>query len=285
MSIVKNWCFTLNNPSSTDEETIKAWHPDLASYCIYGRETGDSGTPHLQGYVQLCKKKRLTGMKKLLPTAHWEPAKADFEKNYSYCSKDGDFVEHGEHAKAGAPTMQQRIAKNKRLRDTPLNELIDNGEISIMDVRKLKNAKLDLAQEKPAFGATDVRGTWIYGPPGTGKSRSARADYGDDIYLKAQNKWWDGYTGQQTVILDDMDNDALGHHLKIWTDRYACTGEVKGGTINLQHRKFIVTSNFSIDELFEKPQIAQALKRRFTVVHLPGNEEPPGMHPLFTQPN
>jgi hypothetical protein len=127
--------------------------------------------------------------------------------------------------------MQQRIAKNKRLRDTPLNELIDSGEISIMDVRKLKNAKLDLAQEKPAFGATDVRGTWIYGPPGTGKSRSARADYGDDIYLKAQNKWWDGYTGQQTVILDDMDNGALGHHLKIWTDRYACTGEVKGGTI------------------------------------------------------
>jgi hypothetical protein len=127
-----------------------------------------------------------------------------------------------------------------------------------MDVRKLKNAKLDLAQEKPAFGATDVRGTWIYGPPGTGKSRFARADYGDDIYLKAQNKWWEGYTGQQTVILDDMDNDALGHHLKIWTDRYACTGEVKGGTINLQHRKFIVTSNFSIDELFEKPQIAAA---------------------------
>jgi hypothetical protein len=281
MAITCNWTFTINNYTEVDETTLAGLVPDIASYVVFGREVGDSGTPHLQGYMQLVKKKRLTGMKKLHFTAHWEPAKAGFKANHDYCTKDGDFVEHGKHRGSGAPTMEERIARNKRLRDTPLNELVDSGDISVMDVRKLKNAKLDLAQEKPAFAASDVRGVWIYGPPGSGKSRKAREDFGDDIYLKAQNKWWDGYTGQKTVILDDMDTDALGHHLKIWTDRYACTGEVKGGTVNLQHEVFIVTSNFSIDDLFEKPQIALALKRRFKVEYK-GEDDPSGYHPDFT---
>lgn len=38
-----------------------------------------------------------------------------------------------------------------------------------------------------------VRGIWIWGPPGTGKTTFARTEYSDSVYIKAQNKWWDGY--------------------------------------------------------------------------------------------
>jgi len=71
-----------------------------------------------------------------------------------------------------------------------------------------------------------------------------------DAYIKDQSKWWDGYTGQQTVILDDLDSDCLSHHLKIWLDKYPCFGEFKGGKTALQHTKFIITSNYSIETLF-----------------------------------
>jgi hypothetical protein len=33
-------------------------------------------------------------------------------------------------------------------------------------------------------------------------------------------------------------------------DKYPCTGEIKGSTVPLLHKHFIVTSNYSIDELW-----------------------------------
>jgi hypothetical protein len=46
----------------------------------------------------------------------------------------------------------------------------------------------------------------------------------------------------------------LGHYLKIWADKYPCTGEIKGATVQLKHHRFIVTSNKDIDDLFNKPE-------------------------------
>lgn len=50
--------------------------------------------------------------------------------------------------------------------------------------------------------------------------------------------------------MDDVDSDCLGHLIKIWTDRYACYGEIKSSTIPLNHKTFVVTSNYSIADLF-----------------------------------
>lgn len=145
---------------------------------------------------------------------------------------------------------------------------MDEGLIHIKDYIKLKQCvqQYTLDTSKPT-DADGVRGIWYWGGPGTGKSRTAREKY-PNAYLKAQNKWWDGYTGQEHVILDDLDTDVLGHYLKIWADRYACTGEVKGGTIPLLHKTLVVTSNYSIEQLFTKDtEMALAIRRRFRVTH------------------
>lgn len=94
-------------------------------------------------------------------------------------------------------------------------------------------------------------GIWIYGPPGTGKSTSVRNMY-PELFIKAQNKWWDGYEGEETVLLDDLDKygACLGHYLKIWSDRYVFKGETKGSTVPICPKRFIVTSNCTIPQIF-----------------------------------
>lgn len=88
-----------------------------------------------------------------------------------------------------------------------------------------------------------------------------------DAFEKPQNKWWDGYRGESIVIIDDLDTDTLGHYLKRWADRYPVKGEVKNGTVNLSYRRLFVTSNHTIEGLFEKqPGMIAPLQRRFQVV-------------------
>lgn len=85
----KYWAFTLNNWSKEELETLETILSE--DEYIIGKEVGDSGTPHLQGYVSF--KKKVRPMEKIKnPRIHWEKCKGNREQNINYCSKDKDFV-------------------------------------------------------------------------------------------------------------------------------------------------------------------------------------------------
>jgi len=55
-----------------------------------------------------------------------------------------------------------------------------------------------------------LRGIWIWGESNTGRSTEAKRiaqQTGEDIYYvrPEQLRFWDGYTGQRTIILEDFD--------------------------------------------------------------------------------
>lgn len=69
------------------------------------------------------------------------------------------------------------------------------------------------------------------------------------------------------MVIDDLDSNALGHHLKIWADHYPFTAEYKGGSRYIRPDKIVVTSNYHPDELWpEDKTMADAIKRRFTLI-------------------
>lgn len=86
-------CFTINNPEEEEfPHLLKLFDNEDYRYII-GKEVGESGTPHLQGYVEFNGRQlSLRQLKAINARAHWERARGDRKSNVSYCSKEGDFV-------------------------------------------------------------------------------------------------------------------------------------------------------------------------------------------------
>lgn len=91
------WCFTLNNPTDQDRQHVGSLGVNpLRKYMVVGRESGESGTPHLQGFVIFTKPVTRYRVSRLLPRAHLEVARGTSPQAADYCKKDGDYDEYGE---------------------------------------------------------------------------------------------------------------------------------------------------------------------------------------------
>lgn len=76
----------------------------------------------------------------------------------------------------------------------------------------------------------DLRSQWHYGPTGTGKSHHCRTTYGESLFIKSNDIWWDGYEGQENVLIEELGpRQIAGHHIKIWADHYPFKAAIKGG--------------------------------------------------------
>jgi hypothetical protein len=261
----RSYVFTINNYTDEEYEAIQGME---CRYLIVGKEVGAEGTPHLQGYILFRNARSFNTIKRLLPRAHIEPAKGNAEQNIDYCSKDGDYFEKGDR-----PVSQKRKGEAEKQRWEDARSAAKEGRLDDIDAdiyvrqyRTLKMIKKDHMQDIPDHD--DVTGIWFYGAAGTGKSRTARQDY-PGAYLKMCNKWWDGYNNEDNVIIDDFDKNhsVLGHHLKIWADRYAFIAETKGGAVKIRPKKIIVTSQYHITDIWDDCETREALQRRFSVTH------------------
>ena len=142
----------------------------------------------------------------------------------------------------------------------------DEPEIALRTYHTLRTIQRDYAP-KPS-NLPDVCGIWLWGPSGSGKSYMAREISRDHFYLKPANKWWDGYQNEDFVIIEDFDrvHHVLGHHMKLWADRYAFTAEVKGNSFSYRPKCVIVTSNWHPSEIWGgERQTLDPILRRFHI--------------------
>lgn len=82
----KNMVFTFNNPPPNALEILETKFKLFNCEYIFQGETGESGTPHIQGYIE-CPKKMRWNQFHLPDTIHWERRAGTREQARDYCAK------------------------------------------------------------------------------------------------------------------------------------------------------------------------------------------------------
>lgn len=193
----RHWCFTINNYT---EEDIEKLNKVECEYLIYGKEVGERETPHLQGFITLINKKRLTWIKKNIhATGHFETKRGTVLQAVTYCKKDGDFTERGEvpreqtarGSQASKEKYQQII---KHAREGNMFEIETEHPTVFLQYNRILSSLFTCDKHDQLF----TRGVWIYGRSGSGKTSTVRRLLENGFYDKApRTKWWDGYKGEK----------------------------------------------------------------------------------------
>lgn len=262
MSARKGWGFTLHNYTAENVQAFRdLYNPEddgsIIVYICWGYEIcPTTGTPHLQGYVHLSKRKRRNQVLELLPVhAHLTGANGTAKDNQKYCSKEDTkdpnaevpFEEWG--TCPGGPGTRNDLHEacamaqaGKRLRD-------------IVELYPVAVAKFHR-------GLTVVRGlrsrvprprpeVWVFwGEPGAGKTfgcrQQANDQFADDeIYSHRGGKWWQDYDGEKCVIFNDFTGGCISvteWNRLIDTEPYAL--ETKGGSAWAEFTKVLISSNY-----------------------------------------
>lgn len=267
MAQSRNHCFTLNNPVGGDLDVIMQWE---CAYIVVGEEVGASGTPHLQGYVEWGKAKRLTALKALDPRIHWEARKGTAKQAATYCKKDGKFHERGTASEQGKRSDLDVVGA-MIVAGAPIETVAAAYPGTYIKYAKgiqaLKATTLKHRTAKPTI-------TWTWGLAGVGKSRSVIEAH-PSHYIKDGTQWWDGYTQQEAIIIDDFDHARWPYRdLLRLLDRYEYQGQVKGGYVPINSPFIHITAEKAPHDLWRDNELAQVLRRIDKIVHLEATPSP-----------
>ena len=220
-------------------------------------------------------------------------------KSVEYCMKDGNYVAHGFDPK-------EYLESSKKKRSGSVNwyeaaEWVQAGKSLVefpnqafiaRNLRQLQLYRAWLATQRPVHRVSTngtpyvVRTVVLFGPTGVGKSRWANTGLhkirdapggvgsATTYVLPVQRSggvWWDGYMGEQVLVLDEFDPSkvALLNLLRI-LDQYKYTGMVKGGTMTADWTEVIITCQHNPRDWYKEASHArlQALLRRIKICYV-----------------
>lgn len=269
MSQNRNWCFTLNNYTDAEYETIINLS---CKYVIVGKEVGEKGTPHLQGYIEFNAGKRLTTMKKLIPRAHFEIRRGTAEQAATYCKKDGNYTERGTISQQGKRTdlnaIKEEIMNGKKVDDL----LLENPELYHQYGRTLE--RIEELRHLKEYRTEMTKGTWLWGATGVGKTHRALEGFHPDTHYiyPNDNGWWDGYRGQETVVFNDFRGEIPYALMLQLVDKYPMTVKRRGRPpMPFVSKHVIVTSALPPEDVYHNVSARDSIEqllRRFTVTEV-----------------
>ncbi len=274
----RNVCFTSNNPSLIE----KVFWRDLATrnimphnirYFILQEEIGEAGesntgTVHLQGYIEFTRSKSLTQLKHDFgDSIHWESRRGTQLEARNYCRKQRTRV-------LGGMSLESGTAARSRFSGDMIEALEQGAKPSeIAENFPKEFIKKCCGIERWYNKVTaKVPRKWqmevviCFGPTGVGKSWWACEENADVYHVPwpmGGRWWWPEYEGEECVVMDEFRHQIkMDLMLKI-LDRHPMKIEWKGGNTEFRSKTIIITTNIDPMQWYPNVQDRSMLRRRF----------------------
>lgn len=244
------------------------------TYAICGDEVCPSTkNKHFQCFVYFTNPRSVSGTRKLFKGRHVEACKGDEKSNIRYCSKDENVVfEHGDRPKQGArkdlDTIRDEILDGKSVEDIAM----EHPTLYHQYGRTLSKLEDIALRRKKREWMT--KGIWYWGPTGVGKSHHAFENFDPSTHyvLPNDNGWWDGYTGQETVIINDFRGEIPYNHLLQMIDKWPFWVRRRcREPAPFLAKTVIITSSLPPEDIYNRREAEdhiEQLLRRMTVILL-----------------
>lgn len=219
--------------------------PPWITFCVYQLEVGEQGTEHFQGYLELAGKHSMKQLHEVagFGRAHFEIRRGTSGQAVAYCTKEDTRVDGPWYfGEPKVPGKRNDLDDIKKMVDErkPLIEIWDAHYSSM--IRYHRSVK-EYKRIKTPVRDFITRIFIIIGPSGVGKSRLAR-DMAPGAFWKPNNKWWDDYDSQSTVVWDEFTGQYPFRDLLRILDSTPLSVESKGSSVQFVANTVIFTSNF-----------------------------------------
>jgi len=287
------FCFTLNNYTPEEYESITA-HPErYYKWIVFGEEVGAEGTPHLQGafsiiagqatYDQIHAK--YPGMQR----ASFQVCKGSAQQNYDYCAKGEmsheryeelkkthdriDIVSDPDYGKNAKVFSYGNINLGGQGKNTPINkiaerllageqlwELKKDPEVNSAIIQYPQGIKFFMSIHEPQ-PKVEPKVFWLYGPTASGKSHVAKEfalAHGLTAWssIDPSLKWFDGSSRRDVVIFEEIraKDVPFSYFLRL-LDIYPMDVQDKGSIISWNPKYIFITTPYNVVETFHTREI------------------------------
>lgn len=251
----RRWTFTIfteDDPTNV-HRLLKETLDDNRGIALQQEKCPTTGRTHIQGYAEFTKPKRFSTLQKQMPQgSHLEPARGNRQHNITYVSKDATRLSDPiidpillESTTQGRRSDLVDIGKQIADGDVDLLELADSRPDIILKYPRGLNALRDIALRKRQSTWRNVTTTVYYGSAGTGKTRKA-CDQPNTFILDVANNdnlWFDGYNGENVLVIDDFYGWIKHHTLLRILDGHPYRCPIKGAFVPACWTEVYITSN------------------------------------------
>jgi hypothetical protein len=273
----RNYCLT-----SFKVENYVLWQSldtkgsDKIQYLIYQMEETKEGKRHIQGYVEFKMPISMKRIKEIFSdsTLHIEPRRGTAQEASDYCTKVEsrvmDPVKRGEISRQGTRTDIKKMYELLKEGKTPM-EICEIMPGAYMKYYKAVDRVYNNLQSQQEGKFKEVEVNVLYGDAGAGKTRFVYDKYGhENVYRLCQgnagNVWFDGYTQQKILLIDDYYGWLKYSTFLQLIDNYKIRLSVKGGTTYSNWNKIYITSNEDPKNWYKKLGLSPAMERRFKTI-------------------